>query len=372
MISSFIGNDSFQLLKYESVLTESGISAGFNVLSKARTLSDRKDIFDIVVAESAKAEKLAPYASSLMLTLLDSGIKISNRTAFHKNHLESIISLGHDKNIRCIVSSVIADVGLKPTWIVSDDPNENWVVHISSGQQFSFIPTHQPNNTTLTDVRFVVMDAFIESISEINTLLEECSVDKTNTIIIARGYANDVVSTINLNRKRGTLNVYAFVCRFDERGINVLKDISIVSGARLLSTADGQLAGSYRLSESGVCRVCHLSGHQVTLEGPTNANVQLHMESLKSRIDASQDASGMLLVERLNNLVGDRVVVRTPNTISKVQLRYDLDRCLRSIRDAARWGVVSTYDAVYPANSILVANNSANSIKNLLSNSHRV
>lgn len=366
MISSFIGSESCDLLRQEHVLSDRGISTGFNLISEARRLSSRRDVFDILASEAARAEKSAPYASRLMLMHLDDELKSSPRYAFHRSHLERIIGLSFDKNIRSIVSTVVNEVGLRPTWIVSDDPTQSWLVHAAFGQQFTFIPTHQNVHATLTDVRIVVMDAFIESVHEINSLLEECSAEGVNTIIIARGYGNDVVSTLNLNRVRGTLRVYAFVCKFDENGINTLKDIAIVSGARLLSTADGQLIGSYRLVESGICRVCHLSGHQVTLECTQTENVLLHMETLRNRIEVSQDASGDLLVHRLNSLAGERVVVRTPNTISKVQLRYDLDRCLRSIRDAARWGVVSVDDTLYPANSVLVARRSLVSLQEAL------
>lgn len=366
MISSFIGSDSFKLLVDDSILSERGITSGFNVPSYARSIAKRKDIFDVVAQEAIRVEKVAPYASRLMLRHLDSPQTSSPRYSFRRDHLESIINLCHDRNVRSIVSDVIGEVGLRPTWIVSEDPHPSWLVHVAKGQQFTFTPTHQPCSVTLTNARIIVMDAFIESVHEINSLLEECSSSNSTAIIVARGYANEVITTLNLNRRRGTLDVYAFVCRFDENGINSLKDLVIVSGARLLTTADGQLVGSYRLAESGLCRVCHLSGHQVTLECTESPNLLLHMESLKNRIDTSQDASGELLARRLNCLAGERVVVRTPSTISRVQLRYDLDRSLRSIRDAARWGVVVIDSVTYPANSWAIAHRAAASIQKLV------
>lgn len=97
---------------------------------------------------------------------------------------------------------------------------------------------HRENE--INDVYVIPVDGMIESISEINLLLESASKTKDNILICCRAVANDVLSTLKLNLFRKSFNVNLALFPFEIENLNSLKDISVISNNDLVSSLKGE------------------------------------------------------------------------------------------------------------------------------------
>jgi hypothetical protein len=72
------------------------------------------------------------------------------------------------------------------------------------------------DNLTLVDCRFLVHDGIVERVSEINSIIEKCSSEKSSMVIYARGFGYEVVATLLHNWRIGKLRVLPVSARADD------------------------------------------------------------------------------------------------------------------------------------------------------------
>ena len=92
------------------------------------------------------------------------------------------------------------------------------------------------NNNYFDNCRVFILDGYIESMSEIERLVQEVYKENCECVIFSRGLSSDVANTLAVNFTRGNLKIVPYVVPFDEEGVNVLSDIACVVGGDVISS----------------------------------------------------------------------------------------------------------------------------------------
>ena len=117
------------------------------------------------------------------------------------------------------------------------------------GTTKEIIKTAIGKSIELYDVDVLMIDGIIESVGEIHHILEEYSKTRRPIVIFARGFSEEVIATIVVNKARGALNLVPVQVPYDVDGINMLNDIAVICNSDLVSSLKGELISSISIDE---------------------------------------------------------------------------------------------------------------------------
>ncbi len=217
-------------------------------------------IYDMIVDHCQKAESAAP--GSFLQTFrcfvdLVEGKTYNDIEIFVKNHsFRPTLKQTHDYLQKFIdddyISSLFLDVlkisGIDGKVIFEQSQNENTSIELQNGFNFKI---NVPFSVSFSkkNVRVLLIDGNVESISEIHNLLQTSYEKSESLLLIARGFSDDVTNTLKVNYARGTLHVIPVIVRYDFEGLNVLGDISIVTQSDVISSLKGQLISAVKYDD---------------------------------------------------------------------------------------------------------------------------
>lgn len=196
---------------------------------------------------------------------------------------------------------------------------------------------------TRHNVRVFVVDGFLETVAELNSLFQKASETKETVLIACRGVSDDVVNTITVNEKRGTLNIIPVFVRYDFDGLNVLNDIAIVSGTDVMSSMKGQLISSVNLLELPIVpSVSCKDGVMTIVNDKAVRRAALQVSQLmEKRLEATLDQFRTIFDDRVKSLTPSSVRIRLPGDRNVSAYTEKLDAALRLIRSAIKRGFFS-------------------------------
>lgn len=214
----------------------------------------------------------------------------------------------------------------------------------------------------LADPRVGLVDGFIESVAEIDGLLQEAHHTRDPLLLFARGMAPDVINTLRVNNERATLRVIPVVVPLELSSMNTLVDLAVVAGADVVSAAKGDLILALRLASCP--RIERANVHQgrvMLVSSRTKQAVVQHVSELRRKRHGSEhDELGQLLDERVKSLSPGHVVLRLPDDRDFVPAAQAVDRALRGVSAAVSRGLVDrhglpTLDDPAPVGSVVGA-----------------
>lgn len=128
---------------------------------------------------------------------------------------------------------------------VDNTPSAITSIELTGGYTFNFgIEKNFQLSTKLSEwkvnsPKILLLDGVIETVGEINRLLEYMHEKKQPCVIIARGFSNEVLGTLSVNKSRETLDVIPVLAPFDLEGINALADLGVVCQSSVVSSLKG-------------------------------------------------------------------------------------------------------------------------------------
>jgi len=170
-----------------------------------------------------------------------------------------------------------------------------------------------------------LIDGIIENVGEIHHLLEYFHEKKLPLLIAARGFADDVISTLSMNISRKTLNCMPFIVGVNENSINTLVDMAVICGGDVVSSLKGELISS--IDPNSLPVVSHITHTHSSLTISTIKNSQaiaFHKSRIANKPTGSHEILADYYHERINFLSGECVNI----TLGKehgdlLGLRYD-------------------------------------------------
>ena len=308
-----------------------------------------------------RAEQKSPLSSYLLLKML-TGFKIEQHKSrkMKVGDLPLLLSKINSDTIESILLDTIRLAGSSGNVSVSI----GGITHVSVENSVSFPVIVSPsftNATSLTSRKLVVYDGVIESIGQVNRLLEECAANKASVLLLARSFMSDVISTIISNNQRGVFDIVAAtsgVSFEDELTINDVRAVMNLSPDNLLSLdVDGN-------EENMIIEGGQLKISLKNVEGRDKLLNQLKDE-LRSFKEPQITAMISQRVSRLNSRRISVVIGEEFGSTREI-LKERFDCGMRMFVSARRHGICDIENDVYSFDSVEIAKSLSKNYESLI------
>ena len=278
------------------------------------------DIRKLSRVENLNIEKISKNFNIFLSDL--KSFLIKNGSEIHSDDINNIIEdlSKKDKTISDIISSTLELTEGKRKIFVEKSLFKKTSIEVIEGCFFKS-PVNpeffgKKDSWKRSDVNCVVVDGFIESVSEIHHILTAASNEKEPYVIFARNFSNDVLHTILMNIKRGTLDVIPVKCPLEEHTANLLGDIAIATGCQIIASDLGQTISSAIQNPDNIKKVKNITIDQknISIESGSADVLDSIDRKIKTLVEkrkkAENDIEISIIDKRIRSLSSGRIFVR--------------------------------------------------------------
>ena len=205
----------------------------------------------------------------------------------------------------------------------------------------------------LDDALILLTDKKISSIQDLLPLLEQVVQTGKKLLIVAEDVEGDALSTLLVNKLRGTLNVCCIKAPgFGDRRKDMLEDIAILTGGTVVSSDMGMDLKQTTIDMLGSARQVKVSKENtIIVDGAgDSAAIQARVGQIRNLIDNStSEYDKEKLQERLAKLAGGVAIIRvgaaTETEMKEKKLR--IEDALNATRAAVEEGIVAGGGTAY-------------------------
>ena len=221
-----------------------------------------------------------------------------------------------------------------------------------------FIPEYRETyldkmEATLDNPYILITDKKISNIQEILPLLEQIVQSGAKLLIIAEDVEGEALTTLIVNKLRGTFNVVAVKAPgYGDRRKAMLEDIAILTGGQVISSELGLELKDATLDQLGRAKSVKVQKENTVIvdgEGDKEA-INARIAQIKNQVEeTTSDFDKEKLQERLAKLAGGVAVIRvgaaTETEMKEAKLR--LEDALAATRAAVEEGIISGGGSAY-------------------------
>lgn len=263
------------------------------------------------------------------------------------------ISSGSEE-IGAIIADAMDKVGNDGVINVDESRSFETSLEMTEGMQYDkgyispyMVTDRDKNEVTLENPLIMVTDQKINTIQEILPVLEEVVKSNKALMIIADDYDNEVMSTLIINKLRGTFNVVATKAPgFGDNAKNQLADIAAMTGANFFAKDLNQNLQDMTVADLGSAKKVVVGKDKTTIiDGSGDkAAVDSRVASIKKEIEnTTSDYDKKKLQERLGKLTNGVALIKvgatTETELKEKKLR--IEDALNATKAAVEEGVVA-------------------------------
>ena len=259
-----------------------------------------------------------------------------------------------DEKIGTLIAEAMEKVGADGVITVEESKTAETYSEVVEGMQIDrgFLSPYMVTDTekmeaVLDDPLILLTDKKISNIQEIIPLLEQVIQSGKKLLIMAEDVEGEALSTLLVNKLRGTLNVLCVKAPgFGDRRKEMLQDIAILTGATVISSDYGLELHDATLAQLGTARQVK-AGKETTIivdGGGASEAIKERASMIRNEYDRStSEYDREKLQERLARLAGGVAVIRvgaaTETEMKEKKLR--IEDALNATRAAVEEGVVA-------------------------------
>ena len=263
------------------------------------------------------------------------------------------VSSGDDE-IGQLIAEAMKVVGRDGVITVEESKTMKTELDTVEGMQFDrgFVSAYMVTDVdkmeaVLNDPFILITDKKISNIQEILPLLEQLVKTGKKLLIIAEDVEGEALSTLVVNKLRGTFDVVAVKAPgFGDRRKQMLEDIAILTGGTVISSEVG-----YELKEADLSMLGRASSIKVTKDSTTivggageKANIENRINQIKHLAEeTTSDFDRKKLMERLAKLSGGVAVVKVgaATEVEMKEKKLRIEDALNATKAAVEEGIVA-------------------------------
>ncbi|OPX26272.1 MAG: chaperonin GroL [Campylobacteraceae bacterium 4484_166] len=263
------------------------------------------------------------------------------------------ISANSDKDIGNMIADAMQKVGNDGVITVEEAKGISDELVVVEGMQFDrgylspYFATNMDKMIAELDNPYILLsEKKISSLKEILPVLEEINKTQKPLLIIAEDVDGEALSTLVVNRLRGSLNIVAVKAPgFGDRRKASLEDIAILTGGTVISEELGMTLDATTIDMLGTCGKVVVDKDDTTIiNGSGNQkDVSARIKQIKNEIKSTtSDYDKEKAQERLAKLSGGVAVIKVgaPTETEMKEKKDRVDDALSATRAAVEEGIV--------------------------------
>jgi chaperonin GroEL len=263
------------------------------------------------------------------------------------------ISANNDNEIGSMIADAMEKVGKEGVITIEESKTAETYSEVVEGMQFDrgylspyFVTNPEKMLSEFDNPNILITDKKISNMKELLPLLEKSVQTSKPLLIIAEDIEGEALTTLVVNKLRGTLNVAAVKAPgFGDRRKEMLKDIALLTGATVISEELGMSLETTELEHLGTAKKVSIDKENTTIidgAGDKKA-VTDRVGTIKAQIaETSSDYDKEKLQERLAKLAGGVAVlyVGAPTESEMKEKKDRVEDALNATRAAVEEGVI--------------------------------
>ena len=306
---------------------------------------------------------------------VDTAVEELKKNSKKVNGKEDITRVGTISAGDEVIGTLIADAMEKVTSdgviTVEESKSAETYSEVVEGMQFDrgYLSPYMATDpdkmeAVIDDALLLITDKKISNIQEVLPLLEQVVQAGGKLLIIAEDVEGEALTTLVLNKLRGTFNCVAVKAPgFGDRRKEMLRDIAILTGGEVITSELGLELKDATLAQLGHARQVKVTKENTIIVGGAGnpADIQARIAQIKSEIEnTTSDFDREKLQERLAKLSGGVAVIKvgaaTEAEMKEKKLR--IEDALNATKAAVEEGIVpgggTAYLNVIPAVTALL------------------
>jgi chaperonin GroEL len=373
--SPLITNDGVTIAKeieLEDPFENMGAQLVKEVSTKTNDVAGDGTTTATLLAQAIVREGLKNLAAGANPMVMKKGIKKATEVAMEAiranskpvNGSDDIARVGAissgDDTIGQLIAEAMEKVSADGVITIEESKTAETYTEVVEGMQFDrgYITPYMVTDTEkmeaiLDDALVLIYDKKISSIQELLPLLEQVLQAGKKLLIIAEDVEGDALSTLIVNKLRGTLNVVCVKAPgFGDRRKEMLEDIAILTGGEVISSDKGMDLKETQMFQLGSARQIKITKDNTTIvdgAGSSDA-IKSRIAQIRTQIEnTSSEYDKEKYTERLAKLAGGVAVIKvgaaTETEMKEKRLR--IEDALNATKAAVQEGIVAGGGTAY-------------------------
>ena len=265
-----------------------------------------------------------------------------------------------DETIGKLIAEAMEKVGHDGVITIEESKTAETSSEVVEGMEFDrgYITPYMVTDTEkmvaeLDDALILITDKKISNIQELLPILEQVVQSGKKLLIIAEDVEGDALSTLIVNRLRGTLNVVCVKAPgFGDRRKEMLQDIAILTGGEVISADVGLELKEAQMNMLGSARQIKVTKENTTIVNGAGSSeeIKARIGQIKSQIEiTTSDYDKEKLQERLAKLAGGVAVIKVgaATEVEMKEKKLRIEDALNATRAAVEEGIVAGGGTAY-------------------------
>jgi chaperonin GroEL len=246
------------------------------------------------------------------------------------------VSANNDAQIGKLIAEAMAKVKKDGVITVEEAKGTETEVKVVEGMQFDrgyispyFMTNGDKMEAVLDDAYILLTDKKIANMEDLMPVLEPVAREGKSLLIIAEDVEGQALTTLVVNRLRGTLKVAAVKAPgFGDRRKEMLQDIATLTGAVVISEERGFTLQNANVQMLGKAEKVTITKENTTIVGGAGlqADIKERADQIRAQIETTKsDYDREKLQERLGKLAGGVAVIYVGAT-TEVEMKEKKDR----------------------------------------------
>ena len=355
-----IENIGAQLVKQASIKTADGAGDGTTTSTLLASEIYNSGIQSIANYNVTEVSRGIAKATEMVVEYLED----NSREITDEDQLRQVatISANNDPEVGELIASSMDKVGREGVVTIEESRTGETYLEVVEGMQFSrgyksiyFVTDNNSMTATLSNPQILIVDKKVTAAKELLPILEACSAQNKPLLIIADDIDGEALSTLVVNKMRGTLQVVAVKApEFGDRKKAMMEDIATLTGGQVVSPEKGMRLDKFDVNWLGSSRKVTVGKDETTIvdgKGDTEA-IEQRVEEIKSLIDSSNSPfEKETLQDRLGRLIGGVAIVHVGGQ-SELEMKEKKDR----VEDALHATKAALEEGILPGGGVALLN----------------